>query len=410
MNEEAIMQFLDERFSQIERQLYNTIDKMVDVKTAHLENYTYPYEIDGKDNLMKKIRRPVQINGMTHWISAENEQEYAEKLLLFASNYSLQTDPALTAISLPSTKHNFREYALNWFETFSKPNIRTVTAKIYEQDLRCHILPVLGDIAVEDITVEDVQRVFNQMGNVAKASKQKVKIVLNQILEMAIEQTLLQRNPLHSRSLRITGKQSTETKPYSIEQIRYLAAHLNDLSRDSDRAWLALLISLPLRPEEVLGLRWQDFDPEKRTIYIHCTVTHPDRNMPEFAECTKTDASRRTLVLPESIVPCLGKRGKDKDFIVGGEKPLSYTEVTRMRNRIKRETGFDDKITPRRFRTTVATDISSKTRDLKLVQHMLGHSTPQMTLKHYDKGRSTAVDASTAISEVYGFDAVLPAN
>ena len=40
MNEEAIMQFLDERFSQIERRLYNTTDEMVDAKTAHLENYT----------------------------------------------------------------------------------------------------------------------------------------------------------------------------------------------------------------------------------------------------------------------------------------------------------------------------------------------------------------------------------
>ena len=37
---------------------------------------------------------------------------------------------------------------------------------------------------------------------------------------------------------------------------------------------------------------------------------------------------------------------------------------------------------------------------------MLGHSTPQMTLKHYDKGRSTAVDASAAISKAYGFDAM----
>ena len=65
---------------------------------------------------------------------------------------------------------------------------------------------------------------------------------------------------------------------------------------------------------------------------------------------------------------------------------------------------FNETITPRRFRTTVATDISAETHDLKLVQRMLGHSTPQMTLKHYDKGRSTATDAAQAISKCYGFD------
>ena len=30
---------------------------------------------------------------------------------------------------------------------------------------------------------------------------------------------------------------------------------------------------------------------------------------------------------------------------------------------------------------------------------------PQMTLKHYDKGRSGAIDASNAIGKVYGFSA-----
>ena len=45
------------------------------------------------------------------------------------------------------------------------------------------------------------------------------------------------------------------------------------------------------------------------------------------------------------------------------------------------------------------------THDLKLVQQMLGHATPQMTLKHYDKGRSTAIDASQAIGKCYGLSA-----
>ena len=77
-----------------------------------------------------------------------------------------------------------------------------------------------------------------------------------------------------------------------------------------------------------------------------------------------------------------------------------------MRKRIQRELAFAEPITPRRFRTTVATDISAATHDLKLVQHMLGHATPQMTLKHYDKGRETAADASEAISRAYGLQAV----
>ncbi len=31
--------------------------------------------------MLKKIRRPITINGVKTWISADTEQEYAEKLL-----------------------------------------------------------------------------------------------------------------------------------------------------------------------------------------------------------------------------------------------------------------------------------------------------------------------------------------
>ena len=112
------------------------------------------------------------------------------------------------------------------------------------------------------------------------------------------------------------------------------------------------------------------------------------------------------LVFPREVLGYLPKRGKPEEFVVGGRNPISYTQLRGVRKRITYALHFDETITPRRFRTTVATDISATTHDLKLVQRMLGHSTPQMTLKHYDKGRGTAADAAQAISKCYGFDSV----
>lgn len=108
-------------------------------------------------------------------------------------------------------------------------------------------------------------------------------------------------------------------------------------------------------------------------------------------------------MLPESIRKFLPEREEDDKFIVGGQDPVSYTMLRRMRENIAKDINFDGKIIPRKFRTTVATDISAETHDLKLVQHMLGHSTPQMTLKHYDKGRNNVVDAANAIEKCYHF-------
>ena len=368
------------------------------VSAAHLDNRSTRVAREESEEHMpinsKKIRRKFTLNGEEVWVTANTEQEYAEKLLRVCG--------AAPSGEPQPQKHLFREYAENWFSVFAKPNISNVTAVAYRRQLDLYILPALGDLYLEDITVQNVQAMFNRFAaNTRQATKTKTKCVLNQILEMAADDDLIRRNPLRSRTLKRGGLPSTETKPYSVQQMRYLAAHLNDIKLREDRAWLALSISVPLRPEEVLGLRWQDVDTDNRAIHVRCTVTHPTRNRPEFKEYTKTASSVRTLSLPVSIIDLIGERGSEKDFVIGGAQPKSYTQVRRMRERIRKETGFDEPITPRRFRTTVATDISAATHDLKLVQHMLGHSTPQMTLKHYDKGRSDSYDAASVITDCY---------
>ena len=368
--------------AQVSEKLDNVIDRL----------YPSQQEEDTMPNNTCSIRRRVRINGVKVWICANSEQQYVDKVLKMAGTVAQST-----------AKHNFREYSTRWFNEFSAPNVEEVTSLNYICQLENHINPVLGDLAIEDITVVDIQKIFNNMGPKTKQqSKNKVRMVLNQIFKMAVDEGIIHRNPMDSPTLRIKGAASEETKPYTVEQMRYLASHLNDISDETDRAWLALSISLPLRPEEVLGLRWIDIDEDELTIYIRSTVTHPTRNNPVFKPYTKTASSVRQLRISETLLLYLPKRGKPDEFVIGGESPISYTKLRSMRKRIEKAVDFDEPITPRRFRTTVATDISAMTHDLKLVQQMLGHSTPQMTLKHYDKGRLTSVDASAAISECYG--------
>lgn len=340
----------------------------------------------------KKIRREVTIDGAKKWITADTEQEYAEKLLRFSANFET------------AHKHLFRDYAEFWFQSYAQPNIATVTAINYERQLRVHIFPVIGDLYLEDVDVLAIQQIFNQMGaDVKQDTKHRVKNVLNQIFKMAVEEGLIRRNPILSPSLKVKGLPAMITEPYSVEEMRYFVAHLDDLSNPYDRAWLAINSCLPLRPEETLGIRWADINERDLTIHIRNTITHPDRNQPVFHTYTKTAASNRILALPKSLLQYLPEHENLLDYVIGGAEPLSYTRLRRMCQRIANEIGYDGTITPRRFRTTVATDISATTHDLKLVQRMLGHSTPQMTLKHYDKGRNTAADGAEAIEKCYGF-------
>ena len=349
---------------------------------THLDNCigsdTVPSS-EGDTEMAKKFNQSVTINGVKHWITANSVQEFTDKVM------------ALQAAPSENQKHLFEAYAMNWFVTYSAPNIETVTDITYKRQLNKHILPAFSGRYIEDITTDDVQRLFNGMGG-AKATKDKVRVVLNQILDSAVEDKLLASNPLKSKRLKITGTDSIPTPPYTVEQMRYLVSHISDVERPLDRAWLALAILHPLRPEETLGLKGDDVDVPSATITVRLAVT-------EVKE-TKTSDSVRRLSLSSLAVPYLPAVSGD-EYILGGKKPLTYTQVRKICERIQRDTGFNEKVTPQRFRTTVLTDIYDKTKDIKLTQAAAGHTTPAMTLKHYVKGRETSAKATAAVEQAY---------
>lgn len=338
---------------------------------------------------MAKITRTVTINGVKHWIRASTEQDYAEKLLkLVGSQNTAQQH----------SKHLFADYAMTWFETYSKPNIETVTATTYKRQLTCHLLPAFDGLMVEDLTTDDVQRLFNGMTG-SKATKDKAKMVLNQILDAAVEDGLIAKSPLQSKRIKITGRASKATAPYSVEQMRFLVQHIGDIKDPQDRAYLAIQALHPLRLEEVLGLQAADIDPDSMAIHICRAVTHPTRNQPEIKD-TKTQSSARTIGLSALAVPYL-PQVKAGEFVFGGKSPLSYTQVRRMCDRIKRDIGFDENITPIRFRTTVLIDLYDQTKDIKLAQAAAGHTTSAMTLRYYVKGRETISRAAAVVDRAY---------
>ena len=346
----------------------------------------------GENEMAPKITRTVTINGAKHWIRANTEQEYADKLLKLVSPQSAPS------AAQERGKHLFSEYALNWFETYSKPNIATATVKLYSHLLTYHIIPAFEGMAVENIRVDDIQRLFNNM-DTSKETKYKVKRLLNQVLNAAVDDEFLMKSPLKSDRIKITGAESTTTATYSVEQMQYLVQHIEDIKQPLDRTYMAIQALHPLRLEEVLGLKWSDIDLEHMALHVNRAVTHPTRNQPEVKD-TKTKSSVRTIGLSQLTVSYLTP-GKADEFVVGGNSPLSYTQVRRMCERIQKDTGFTEKITPKRFRTTVLTDLYDKTRDIKLVQAAAGHTTADMTLKHYVKGRGNVVKSAAAIESAY---------
>ena len=313
-----------------------------------------------------------------------------------------ETFSGMTPIAAPakSSNHGFKDYATHWFEVFSKPTVEESTAITYKRQLDLYWFPAFGSKAVEDIAAADIQAVLNGMGDVSKDTRKKAMLVLGMVLDQAVEDGFVNKNVSKSKTIKVTGKASKETEPYSVEQMQYLVAHIPDIKNPTDRAYLALAALHPLRPEEEFGLQYGDIDRENSKISIQRAVTYPDRNQP-LIKGTKTEHSVRVIDLAPQILQYLPD-GEPGEYIFGGEKPLSYQQIRRMRMRIKKDIGFEDEIVPRRFRTTVLTDIYDVTKDIKQAQEAAGHTNASTTLKHYVKGRKQNFNTAAPVANRYG--------
>jgi integrase len=351
-------------------------------------------------NMSNRIKRRVSVNGTDVWVTANTEQELIQKIFQLGQNTKQQPVGCPTAV-----KHNFEEFAQKWFETYNKPNIEAVSAITNERQLTRYIYPAFGHMNIEDITSTDVQKLFTSMGStLARATKDKVKHVLNMIFDYALAEDIILKNPLASKSIRVTGKPEEKTPAYSVQEMQYFVQNIDRVKDQRDRTWFALMLFHPLRPEECLGLQYKniiDTDTGQKIMRIWATVTHPDRCRPVYRERLKTEASRREIAVSPAALPYIGT-GQPEDFVVGGKEPMSYTAVGHMRRRIARDIEYDGKITPRRFRTTVASDLYAVTKDEKLVQRMLGHAKYSTTaMNHYIEMRSDIDTAGTIMANLY---------
>lgn len=213
------------------------------------------------------------------------------------------------------------------------------------------------------------------------------------------EDGLIVKSPLKSKRIKITGKASQPTAPYTVEQMRYLVQHIGDIQDPADRAYLAIQALHPLRLEEVLGLQGADIDPENGAIHI-CRARDPSRPQPARSQGHQNPEQRPNdrPVCPGCPLSSPGPGGRIR---VRRQKPHVLYPDSEVCNRIKRDTGFTENITPIRFRTTVLTDLYDQTKDIKLAQAAAGHTTSAMTLRYYVKGRETISKAAAVVDRAY---------
>ena len=105
----------------------------------------------------------------------------------------------------------------------------------------------------------------------------KIRCLLSGMMAYAVEKNIIQTNPVREISLnQLTFKpvQDARDNVFTEDEAQKLLAHLKTIGDDPYALAIRLDFNLFIRVGELTGLKWEDVDIDKRTVYICHQVTY----------------------------------------------------------------------------------------------------------------------------------------
>lgn len=191
------------------------------------------------------------------------------------------------------------QYLKEWLAGKRPPAVHAVkprTYHFYEQMLTMYVVPTLGRYRLSKLMPDAVQRCLDDLlkRGLQARTVRHVYSVLHNALHDAERLGIVHRNVTE---LMWPPKQTDqEERPvWTKEQVQtFLAAAENDLHY----TLFLLAIATGMRPGELLALRWQNIDLEKRTLHVSATLNVPEILKAALGDQPSSAEGRDKLIFP----------------------------------------------------------------------------------------------------------------
>ena len=240
----------------------------------------------GRDSSGKRIYRNQRVSG-----TKKDAQKVMTAMLRKLDTGELLLNPSNQTVE---------EYCEYWLESVAKHSIGRSTFKNYCHYLRHKIYPTLGHTKLTRIDQADIQAIYNDLTKRGLSSKtvHYTHMVFSKALKYAVANKLIPNNPCdHVQKPKLDRQEMSAMSEQEVQTF-LLAARETKLY-----PYFALLLATGLRPSEGLALRWQDFDPLRKTLVIVRTLEYVSGKV--YFKEPKTRRSRRTIQLHDETVKLL---------------------------------------------------------------------------------------------------------
>ncbi len=325
---------------------------------------------------------------------------------------------------IDKSRMTVREQIEEWFD-FHQHELSEKERARYEESIRLHIIPEIGDILLSNFSVKDIQDFYKskrtsgrkdgKKGGLATGTLHRFHTILNQAMDDAVNKERIRGNPMKKVKSPKGAKPGEAINPLNEEQVPIFLEHAKN---DRHYALWLTFLGTGCRPEELLALKRMKLDLRDKTITIGEVVVCINGKMAP-KPIPKTDTSRRTIKISDTVVDALKdqleeqdawkrkvgpKLYKDKGLVFASETG-GYLNPSNLASRhfkpILRAAGLPD-IRQYDLRHTHATLLFRRCKDIKLVSERLGHSDVAITIRTYYHLLPRAEDEAVAL-----FDDVL---
>ncbi|MEV0118529.1 site-specific integrase [Streptomyces sp. NPDC050844] len=169
-----------------------------------------------------------------------------------------------SGIPVPTRSAKLADWLPYWLENIIRPRRKRTTYAKYEVHVRLYLVPMLGTKRLESLSVADVRRFLARLERqtTAATAKESHK-VLRSALSAACREELIMRNVV--TLVEPPQVESRELSPWSLDEtLDFLTA----ARKDPLYAAFMLAIALGFRRGEIVGLRWENVDLDKREIRV----------------------------------------------------------------------------------------------------------------------------------------------
>ena len=190
---------------------------------------------------------------------------------------------------------HFKELFSMWVKIYAdtvEESTLATTTNIFNN----HILPVLGNIYVDKLTVAKCQKTAQQWKKEAPRTFKRYIRYVNNVLDYGVNLELLASNPMR-KIVRPKVKRQVKKKFDDYYNKEELETFLNDCKACKSIkifTFFRVLAYSGMRKEEILALTWNDIDFHKNTISINKALKMGLKNR-LYVDTTKTADSVRVL-------------------------------------------------------------------------------------------------------------------